>query len=297
MATQREILKRINSVKSTKKITKTMEMISAAKMKKMQGRLANSKPYINKIESIISYIKGTQKDIAQEKLLQEKAEPNKVLLILFVGNRGLCGGYNTNVIENTLSFKNKLIEEGKDVSLYVIGKKGRSYFSFINVPIYKGEDNPEDKISYKDAETLGDDLINYFDTEEFDEVYISYTAAITTSSFKPEIFRLLPIDAKDIREDAESDESEEENPIEYLYHPDPQRIVSVLLPLFIKMKIYTSLLESGFAEQFARRVAMKNATDAATDMVKDLTIKYNRARQAKITGEIAEIVGGAAALE
>ncbi len=297
MATQREILKRINSVKSTKKITKTMEMISTSKMKKMQGRLSNSKPYINKIESIISYIKGTQENLSQEKLLQEKAEPNKILLIMFVGNRGLCGGYNTNVINNTLSFKDKLTEEGKDVSLYIIGKKGQSYFSFLNLDVYRGEINPEDKITYKDAENIGDDLMGYFDSGEFDEVYISYTSAISSSSFKPDIFRLLPIDAKDIKDDAGSVETEDDNPVEYLYHPDPGRIVSVLLPLFIKMKIYTSLLESGFAEQFARRVAMKNATDAATDMVKELTVKYNRARQAKITGEIAEIVGGAAALE
>ncbi len=297
MATQREILKRINSVKSTKKITKTMEMISTSKMKKMQGRLSNSKPYINKIESIISYINGTQENISQEKLLPEKAESNEILLIMFVGNRGLCGGYNTNVIENTLSFKDKLTEEGKDVSLYIIGKKGQGHFSFLNMPVYRGEINPEDKISYKDAENIGNDLMGYFDTGKFDEVYISYTAALSSSSFKPDIFRLLPIDAKDIKDDAEPVENGDDNPIEYLYHPDPERIISVLHPLFIKMKIYTSLLESGIAEQFARRVAMKNATDAATDMVKELTVKYNRARQAKITGEIAEIVGGAAALE
>ncbi len=296
MATQREIRKRIQSVSSTKKITNTMEMISTSKMKKMQGRLVISKPYELKLEQVIYNLITSGIDVENEILLKEKEETTKVLILMVVGNRGLCGGYNANVIENTIIFKDKLSEEGKEVLLHVIGKKGSNFFNFIDQPLHKSEINPEDKISFDDAGILGSDLIKLIEDSEVDEVYISYTKAITITSFNPVISRILPISIDEINDDeAESDSVV--LPVDYIYEPDPGKIFSLILPLYVKIKLYICMLESGFAEQFARRAAMKNATEAASDMVKELTVKYNRARQAKITNEIAEIVGGAAALE
>ncbi len=294
MATQREILKRIKSVKNTQKITKTMEMVSTAKMKKMQDRIVMSRPYGEKLETIIDHLRQTGVEDVYDPLMQERPDPNRILVLMITGNRGLCGGFNTRVIDNTVNFKNKLtIEEGKEVLIYSMGKKGTNYFRFIKEPVYKSVLNPEDKFKFEDAAKLGDELINLFVTGEVDEVYVSYTKIMTRSTQKATITRLLPLKP----EGGAIQESVEEFHVEYIFEPNPYKIFSSLLPLYIKMKLYMAVLESGFSEHFARRVAMKNATDAAKEMVRDLTITYNRARQAKITKEISEIVGGAAALE
>lgn len=294
MATQREILKRINSVKNTQKITRTMEMVSTAKMKKMQDRIVMSKPYAEKLETIIEHLRQTGVEDVFDPLMQERPDPNRILILMITGNRGLCGGFNTRIIENTIGFKSKLtIEEGKEVLVYYIGKKGTNYLRFIKEPMFKYVLNPEDKFKFDDASRLGEELINLFVTGEVDEVYVSYTKIMTRSTQKAVISRLLPLKP----EGGTIQESVEEFHVEYIFEPNPYKIFSSLLPLYIKMKLYTAVLETGFSENFARRVAMKNATDAAKEMVRDLTITYNRARQAKITKEISEIVGGAAALE
>ena len=294
MATQREILKRINSVKNTQKITRTMEMVSTAKMKKMQDRIVMSKPYAEKLETIIEHLRQTGVEDVFDPLMQERPDPNRILILMITGNRGLCGGFNTRIIENTIGFKSKLtIEEGKEVLVYSIGKKGTNYLRFIKEPMFKSVLNPEDKFKFDDASRLGEELINLFVTGEVDEVYVSYTRIMTRSTQKAVISRLLPLKP----EGGAIQESVEEFHVEYIFEPNPYKIFSSLLPLYIKMKLYTAVLETGFSENFARRVAMKNATDAAKEMVRDLTITYNRVRQAKITKEISEIVGGAAALE
>lgn len=306
MATQREIRKRILSVSSTKKITNTMEMISASKMKKMQGRLMISKPYVEKLQQVIYNLNVSDESIQNEPLIKEKEDVSRVMILMISGNRGLCGGYNTNVINNTLLLYDQLTEEGKDVLLYVIGKKASSYFKFIDVPMYNSEINLEDKVSFNSTGIIGDKLIGLYNRGEIDEVYVSYTRALSSTSFKPAIIRLLPISAEeDYRGRDKSERLDVKPPSfgfseflpQYIFEPNPQKIFSVILPFYTKLKFYLCMLESSFAEQFARRASMKNATDAASDMVQELTVKYNRARQAKITNEIAEIVGGASALE
>jgi len=297
LATQREILKRIKSVSSTKKITKTMEMISTSKMKKMQIRLSKSKPYVTKLEQVICTLFDSRVPIIDDTLFKIKPMFSNKLILMITGNRGLCGGYNTNVIENTLSFRDQLIADGEtQIMLQAIGKKGINYLKFINVPMQKSEANPEDKISFNDAAKLASDLIELFKKTEIGEIYVSYTKVLSSASYKPEIYKLLPISIEEFQKgipiDARRGLREK-----YIIEPDPSSMLSSFLPLYITNKLYLNLLESSYAEQNARRIAMKNATDAAVDMVRNLTIKYNRARQAKITNEIAEIVGGAAALE
>lgn len=293
MATQREIKKRITSVASTKKITKTMEMVSTSKMKKMQDRLLKTQPYSSKIDRMITHIRDTAVEDVYDPLLLERPNPNRIVLLSVTGNRGLCGGFNTNLLNETMKFKQKLsIEEGREVLLYIFGKKGINYFKFIKEPLYKALPNPEDKITFNDAIKLGDELINLFVSGEVDEVHLAYTKVISSATQKPAIIRLLPIST----DDSDVVDKAGEFKLDYIFEPNPYKVLSSLLPLYVKVKLYTCILESGFSEQFARRVAMKNATDAATDMVRELTIRYNRARQAKITNEIAEIVGGSAAL-
>jgi F-type H+-transporting ATPase subunit gamma len=159
--------------------------------------------------------------------------------------------------------------------------------------MYKSRVNPEEKLTFDDAASLGSELRNLFLSGEFHEVYISYTKVISSSSQKPAMIKLLPI----LLEEEEIKDLYPGSQLEYYFEPNPYSIFSYIIPLYLKVRIYTCFLETSFSEQFARRVAMKNATDASADMIRELTISYNRARQAKITNEIAEIVGGAAALK
>ena len=200
------------------------------------------------------------------------------------------GGYNHNLIANALQFNDDLVKDkGKEVLLYVIGNKGTTYLKFIDRPVYKSTQNLEDKLSFKDISVLGDEVVNLFVNGDVDEVYISYTGLISSASHKPMLERLLPIKIPEVEVSSAVSQ--------IIYEPNPDVILSSLLPLYLRTEMYIKFIESNFSEQSARRIAMKNATDAATDMVRELTIKYNRARQAKITSEIAEIVGGASALE
>ena len=256
-----------------------------------------SRPYEKKLEQVIYTLLNSGIAAEDNRLLKTSKIATKKLILMVTGNRGLCGGYNTNVIDNTISFKDTLkAEDDSDVLLHVIGKKGINFFKFINMAMYAFGINPEDKISFSDAEKLGQGLIDQFKSEKVKEVYISYTQVVSSATYKPTIVKLLPLSIEDIEKDI-SDEDKRKLRSRYIFEPDPAAMLSSLLPQYIILKLYISLLESGYAEQNARRVAMKNATDAANDMVRNLTVKYNRARQAKITNEIAEIVGGAAALE
>lgn len=293
MANQRDIKRRISSIKNTKKITSTMEMVSTAKMKKLQGRLEKSKPYDEKVNEIIADLISFGGSSFNDPLLKEVANPSRALVLQITGNRGLCGSFNTNVIEKTLELKEQLELEGKETQLYVIGKKGFNYFNFINQEMFKSGQNLEDSFSFEDAAKLGSELTNYFLSGEFHEVYLSYTKVYSSAVQKPEVIKLLPI-SPEVEEQVEALPS---TATDYYFEPNPAKIFSYILPLYIKVKIFTCFLESGFSEYFARRVAMKNATDASNEMIRELTISYNRARQAKITNEIAEIVGGAAALD
>lgn len=294
MANQRDIKNRISSIKNTRKITSTMEMVSTAKMKKMQQRLEKSMPYDSKINQIIANLMTSGVSSSQNPLFREVSDPSRILILSITGNRGLCGSFNSNVIDNTVNFRDKLADEDKEVLNYVIGKKGINYFKFIKLPVYKSSANPEDKLTFEEAARISDELKELFLSGEIHEVYISYTKVYSATSQQPEIIKLLPISPE---ADLGKDPVKEATTTDYIFEPNAGRIFSYILPLYLKVKIFTCFLESAFSEQFARRVAMKNATDASDDMVKELTISYNRARQAKITNEIAEIVGGSAALE
>ena len=293
MATKREIKNRIKSVSSTKKITSTMEMVAGAKMKKMQQRLAQSKPYELKINEIIAEITASGEGAFTDPLLQEAANSKKALIFHITGNRGLCGSYNSSSIEKTMQLKKQLESEGKETIIYAVGKKGINYYNFSNTPLYKFSANLEDKFNFEEAAKLCSELTELFLNGTFDEIYVSYTKVFSSSVLKPANFRLLPI----TMETGASQEKETASKTDYEFKPDREKIFSYLLPLYLKVKLFTCFLESGFSEQFLRRVAMKNASDASSDMIRELTVTYNRVRQAKITNEIAEIVGGAAALE
>ena len=293
MANQRDIKRRIKSVGNTKKITSTMEMVATSKMKKVQDRLNQSKPYELKVNDIIKNLTAAGLTSIQHPLFREVAQPNRCLIVQITGNRGLCGSYNTRVLDKTLELKEQLEAEGKEVLLYVIGKKAISFYNFIKQTMFHSVQNSEDKFSFEEAARLGEELTRYFVNGEVHEVYVSYTKVFTSANQRPDTFKLLSIAPEmDIDYDALPNAD-----MDYFFEPNPVEIFAYILPLYLKVRLYTCFLESSYSEQFSRRVAMKNATDAASDMIKELTVTYNRVRQDKITTEISEIVGGAAALD
>ncbi|MGL4369126.1 MAG: ATP synthase F1 subunit gamma, partial [Spirochaetota bacterium] len=287
----REIKLRIHSVSSTRKITKSMEMVSTVKMKKMQTRLHLSKPYSEKVEEIIDHLLEGGIDLNLD-LLKKRENPKNSLIVLIAGNRGLCGGFNTSIAETALDFRDELLKKGRtNVQLYAFGKKAVNYLKFLKEPLFRSGVNPDDKLSFGFASDLGSELVELFSSGKFDEIYIASMRVKSASSQRPAVVQLLPI----IKEESAAKEKHAGG--DYLFDPDPDMIMGELVPLYIRVKIFNSFLESGFSEQFQRRVSMKNANDSAADMVRTLTVTYNRVRQAKITNEITEIVGGAAALD
>lgn len=282
MATPREIKKRINSVRNTRKITRTMEMVATSKSKKMSNKVNASKPYAQKIEELVSSLSGLASKI-HSPLLRKPEKIQKVALLVITANRGLCGGYNSNVIRLARSRIAELKKEGITYELHVIGKKGISFFKFIKEPVVTSHTNIDDKSGYAEAEYFANLFEEKFSKEEVDAVEIISTVYHSSAHQSPEITRVLPIQPKE--ETIKADVT--------IYEPSPERILESLLPMVVNMAFYKAILEAVTSEQIARRIAMKAATDAAGEMIKILVRGYNRARQAKITQEISEIVAGA----
>lgn len=278
-----------------------MEMVSTAKMKKMQQRMGLSRPYMDQLLDVIRNVVASGGASLKHPLVitDDYTVPvteKKILLVIVGGNRGLCGSYNTNVIEEALQYRERMIEEGHNVSIYAIGKKVSTFLNFIQMPVYRAGENPEDKISVDYAQELSDQMQDAFMSGEFDEVHVAYTKAGSGSTHKPMVLPFLPLTADRLGITYDVYGYPSSGNQDYTLHPDASGILSYALPIYLRVSLYGFFLESSFSEQFARRVAMKNATDAASDMVRELNITFNRARQAKITNEITEIVGGAAAL-
>lgn len=282
-----DIKRRIKSVNSTKQITKAMELVSSAKLRKARERLDKTRPYFNTIGKTVQEIISSTRGIQHEFL--KTREVKKTAYIVITADGGLCGGYNTNVIKNAIFH----MEEKERVSVIAIGQKSRDFFRKRGYDL-DGEfvyisENP----SFTDAQSIGKLAIELYKQELVDEVYLVYTEFLSTINQKPKTIKLLPIEVT-----AEEGEVERRDDEEFMsYEPSPEAVLSFLVPKYIESMIFGALIESATSEQGARRVAMESATDNATEMIDDLQLQYNRARQAAITQEIAEIVGGAEALK
>ncbi|MCC5909650.1 MAG: ATP synthase F1 subunit gamma [Clostridiaceae bacterium] len=285
-----DIKRRIRSVNSTKQITKAMELVSSAKLRKAREKLQKTRPYFETIGKTIEEIATSTKGIQHEFL--NPREIKKVGYIIITADRGLCGGYNTNVIKTGLSH----MEEKERVSVIAIGQKGRDFFRKRNYDL-DGEfvqisENP----TFTHAQSIAKLAIELYKQELVDEIQLVYTEFISTINQKPKILKLLPLDMA--TDTAKENEEKDKGYSEFMsYEPSPEAVLSYLVPKYVESMIYGALMESSASEQGARRVAMESATDNATDMIDKLQLQYNRARQASITQEIAEIVGGAEALK
>lgn len=286
MAKGRELKGRIKSVENTRKITRTMEMVATSKMKRAQDRVVAARPYARALADVIASLYNPA--LAERfPLLRQPAQESRAAVILLTSNRGLAGAFNANLIKEARALIEKLEKAGTNVELHVVGKKGVGYFRYVGRDVAVARTDITDKPTAADAASLVESLMARFVSAELDAVYVVGSRFNSVLSTPPTADRVLPVQppaAKGAQKD-------------YLLYPSAEAILTELLPSYVRNAVYRALVETVAAEQAARRTAMKNATDNAGDMLNLLRRTYNRARQAQITQEIAEIVGGASALQ
>lgn len=299
-----EIKSRIKSVSGTRKITKAMEMIASSKIRKAQNRILEARPFIEKIADFISDI-ACYSPVTNSLLTPHKGT-GKVLVLGITADRGLCGGYNSNIIRLIEKTIKDIEEEDMDHELYLIGTRGRNHFRYIGIETSKVFENLSDHPKFLDAREIAGSIIDRYKALEIDRVVICYTKFKNAAEQVTASFQLLPIPFMDKigtkgGPDGEAGLVRIGDKVcmikpEFSYEPSPEAVLRSLLPEYIYTIVYMALLESTASETGARMTAMKNASENAEEMIKDLTRKYNRARQQQITMEIAEIVSGAEAL-
>ncbi len=296
-ANTRDIKLRIVAVKNIKKITETMEKIATAKTKKATNRLNNSREYYVSLLKLMRHLIGYLKDEGVEfdhPLIQEHNEKKTSLILTVTSNRGLCGGYNNNILNTTKKLYDSLKEEGKNVKLYTIGKKAVTFFKFAGVDIDKSFLDIDENVQYERMAELAQELIDLYSQNEVDEIHLLYTKYFSASRQKPVLEKVLPFEVQEEDEEiAEADQFK----ANYIFEPSSVEVLSQILPVSIKTKVFNTLLEATLSEQISRKIAMKQASDAAGDMIKDLTGEYNRARQGKITNELIDIMGAVKAMK
>lgn len=279
----KDIKRRIRSISSTKQITKAMELVASAKLRKARQKLEMTRPYyqtlVRSIREILSSTTGIRHPLLEKREVKNKA------FIVITGDRGLAGGYNSNVIKLAES----QIDDKERAVILAVGLKGRDYFKRRDYNIVGEFLNISEEPQFIDASSIGSLAIELYKDGKVDEVNLVYTRFKSAMSQEPTILKLLPV---------ENIEEEDKGPRTLIeYEPSPEVVLDYLIPKYIHSAIYGALIESSASEQGARRTAMESATDNAEEMIEDLALKYNRARQASITQEISEIVGGAEALK
>jgi F-type H+-transporting ATPase subunit gamma len=295
MASTKEIKRRIKSVKSTKKITKAMELVAASKMKRAISQTLSSRLYSNYSWELLTSLSGRVEETTNKFFIENKNE--KSLIVLITSNRGLCGGYNSQVIKKTISMIKDQV--GKNIDIITVGKKGDSAMRRTGQTVVASfTDMPDNNIALSDIIPLSTYLTNEFKDEKYGKVYIAYTDFVSALSQKPQIRKVLPVSKEELKETLEENAGEklpDKKGIPYLFEGDTEQLLGMLAEKLVRMQIYQMVLESSASEQSSRMVAMKNASDAAGEMIDDLTLVFNKARQSNITREISEISAGMAA--
>src|SRR5713226_8416101 len=308
MAKTRELRRRIKSVQSTRQITKTMEMVATSKLKRAQDRVVGARPYATALAEVIGSLYAPE--LAERFPLLRQPAPDavgRVALLLITSNRGLCGGFNANLIREARRRLQETEGQGSTVELHLVGRKGISFFKFSRRAIASQRSDIGDKPTAAHAAELVAPLMTRFAAGELDAVEIVFAKFNSAMSTPPTTLRILPVAAPEsdgrtigrpdgVRRGPSSSPTVRPS-VDYILKPSAEAILEQLLPLYVRNQVFRALVETAAAEHGARRTAMKNATDNAGDIIELLQRTYNRARQAQITQELAEIVGGAEALK
>jgi F-type H+-transporting ATPase subunit gamma len=293
MANARLLVKRLKSVRNIRKITRTMELIATSRFKKAMDRATEAAEYTRKISEIVGDL-GKANLKFSHPLLQERAETKKCVLLVLTSNRGLCGGYNGAVLRNTLRHIKQLDQDGIAYDMEVSGKRGIKFLNFQKISMTKSYTHFEDSPSFAEVDELGTRFVDDYIAGRIDRLDVAYTSFQSISKQVAVVESILPLSS--LSGSADEGVSTSEG-ADYEFHPSPQEILEEIVPAAFRAKLFKCFLDAAVSEQIARMVAMKGATENADEMAGDLKQQYNRARQAGITSELAEIIGGAAALE
>jgi F-type H+-transporting ATPase subunit gamma len=288
MAALKDIKRKIVAVRKTRQITKAMNMVAASKFKAAQTRMENFRPYAGKFMDVLNSL-ALRVSPDTHPLLAVR-EPKRIRVICMTSDRGLCGGFNTNLIKATERFIAAKAKEGRQVALIPVGRKGRDFFRK-KIEIINERTDVFGKFDISLAIQIARDIIQPFVREEYDELYLIYNEFRNVSSQRPAVVRLFPLPS--IGQDEDVDPNKR---IDYIYEPSDEALLEKILPMYVRVLIYRALVETSAGENGARMAAMDNATRNCEEMIGSLTLKFNKARQAAITAELMDIVGGTEAL-
>ena len=288
MASGKEITSKIKSVENTKKVTSALEMVSASKIKKSQDLMNATRPYAAMMRRIIGHLGKANPEYRHPFTVKHETEAKKVGYIVISTDRGLCGGLNTNLFKKLLAHMGEWQDKGYEVSVVTIGKKASAFFKNLNVEIAAHTQDLGEKPQIEDLIGAIKVVLDGYRDEEVDDVFLGYNDFINTMAQRPTVEQLLPL--------PETEDEEVRDIWDYIYEPDAETLLNSVLIRYIESLVYQAVLENLASEHAARMIAMKNATDNASELIDDLKLAYNKARQAAITQEISEIVGGAAAV-
>lgn len=287
MANRRAIVKRRKAVRNTKKITRTMQLIATARFQAAMNRAIASRPYTDKLAELVADLSGVAGDYVHP-LMESQSTAKRAALVILTSNRGFCGGYNANVLRVASARLGELAGDGYETDVYMVGSKGTRAFAYQGKEVKESYTHFGEKPEFAEVEPLAQELIDQFLAGKISSVYVSYMRFYSPGKQLPEVFQLLPLAA------VEGEQAG--GKAEYEIRPSAQEILDQLLPASVRMRLFQSFNDAVVSEQIARMAAMKAATEAADDMIKNLTREYNRARQTQITMELLDIVGGANAL-
>jgi F-type H+-transporting ATPase subunit gamma len=292
MPSLQSLRRKISAFKNTQKITKAMKMVAAAKLKRSQDRILAARPYAHKMRGVLSNL--SQRVNRSSHPLLQKREGKKVEVLVVTSDRGLCGGFNGNIARKSSEFVRQCEAQGLQVNLSIVGRKGRDYFRRRAWPIRQEWTGVFDKLTFEHAIDIGGDLTDNFVKGTFDELYVVYNEFKSAIQQRVIVEKLFPIDAQE-----EFSAASSEGPLSgsYLYEPEEAELLAALIPKHFQIQAYRILLESAAAEHGARMAAMDGATRNAGQLIKKVTLYYNKTRQAAITKELMDIVGGAEALK
>jgi F-type H+-transporting ATPase subunit gamma len=298
MASLKDIRGRISSVKNIRKITRAMEMISAARLRRAEQRIEALRPYADAIRRMTSRASQAADNIPNLPILQEKEQVSTVGILLVTGDRGLAGPFNSQIIRAGNRRAAELRSDGVEVLWYASGRRGISSLEFRELPLGASWSGFTDRPAFADARAIADGLTSAYVDDKVDRVEILYNGYISAVNQEVRHETLLPLQQADVMGD-DDDEGDDDDPHSralWIYEPDPEEILARLVPDYVEISIYRALLESTASEHGARMSAMRNASDNAGEMIDDLTLEANRQRQAEITQEIMEVVAGAEGL-
>jgi F-type H+-transporting ATPase subunit gamma len=296
MATLQDLKRRIRSVRNTRKITKAMELVAAARLRRAEERITQMRDYADRMQELTAGTARAASSLRGLTLLQQR-EPNRVAIVALTGDRGLAGAFNGQILRRAFAVERRLRDEGREVRWLAVGRKGRSTLAFRRYEVEQAWAGFTDQPSYADAQAVAHRLADLYSNEEIDQAIVVYNHYVSPLVQRVTEQQVLPI-SEEVLGGEDEDEAEHERALlgDFIYEPEPDQILERLLPVYLETEIFRALLESAASEHGARMTAMRNASKNAAELIDSLTLDLNRARQAEITQEILEVVAGADAL-